>query len=41
VTNQYLEEGVEELPNNIRAGLGDTELYLSNTKEVRSSTSNL
>ncbi|KAF4522990.1 hypothetical protein B566_EDAN009582 [Ephemera danica] len=33
VTNQYLEEGVEELPDNVRAGLSDTELYLANTKE--------
>ncbi|XP_059472702.1 prominin-like protein isoform X2 [Neocloeon triangulifer] len=33
VTNEYMHDGAHELPDNVRTGLGDTELYLSNTKE--------
>ncbi|XP_065338123.1 prominin-like protein isoform X3 [Cloeon dipterum] len=33
VTNQYMDDGVHELPDNARTGLGDVELYMSNTKE--------
>ncbi|RZF46662.1 hypothetical protein LSTR_LSTR002525 [Laodelphax striatellus] len=32
VTNEYLEEGAQNLPENIRTSLRDTELYLNNTK---------
>ncbi|XP_046404286.1 prominin-like protein isoform X3 [Ischnura elegans] len=33
VTNEYMEEGTQELTTSLRTGLSDTKLYLSNTKE--------
>ncbi|KAG8224847.1 hypothetical protein J437_LFUL005450 [Ladona fulva] len=33
VTNEYMEEGTQDLPSSLRHGLSDNKLYLSNTKE--------
>lgn len=33
-TNEVLEEGVTNLPKNVRTSLTDTELYINNTKKV-------
>lgn len=33
VTNEYLENGVQSLPKDVRTSLRDTELYLNNTKK--------
>lgn len=35
VSNEYLEDGVKELPSNIKRSLNDTRLYINNTKKVR------
>lgn len=35
VSNEYLEDGVKELPSNIKKSLNDTRLYINNTKKVR------
>lgn len=34
-TNEVLEEGVTNLPKNVRTAFTDTELYINNTKKVR------
>ena len=41
VTNQYMDDGVHELPDNVRTGLSDTKLYLSNTEEVISNAAQI
>ncbi|XP_071444915.1 prominin-like protein isoform X2 [Hetaerina americana] len=33
VTNEYMEEGTQDLTSSLKTGLSDTKLYLSNTKE--------
>lgn len=33
VTNEYMEEGAQNLPKNVRTSLQDTKLYLNNTKK--------
>lgn len=33
VTNEYMEEGAQNLPKNVRTSLRDTKLYLNNTKK--------
>lgn len=35
VSNEYLEDGVKELPSNVKKSLNDTRLFLNNTKNVR------
>lgn len=34
VSNEYLEDGVKELPSNVKKSLNDTRLFLNNTKQV-------
>lgn len=34
VTNEYLQHGTKNLPNDIRSSIHDTDLYLNNTKNV-------
>lgn len=34
VTNEYLQHGTRNLPNDIRSSIHDTDLYLNNTKKV-------
>lgn len=36
VTNEYLQHGTKNLPNDIRSSIHDTDLYLNNTKKVSS-----
>ena len=33
VTNEYMQDGTKELPNNVEVSLKDVKLYLSSTKE--------
>nr|CAD7399869.1 unnamed protein product [Timema cristinae] len=33
VTNQYMEDGIKQLPSRLRTGLSDTDLYLDNTNK--------
>ncbi|KAF3424770.1 hypothetical protein E2986_04140 [Frieseomelitta varia] len=33
VTNEYMQDGTKELPNNVKVSLKDVKLYLNNTKE--------
>ncbi|XP_050421602.1 prominin-like protein isoform X2 [Adelges cooleyi] len=33
VSNEYLEDGVKELPSNVEKSLGDTRLFINNTKK--------
>lgn len=35
VSNEYLEDGVKELPLNVKKSLNDTRLFINNTKKVR------
>lgn len=35
VSNEYLEDGVKELPSNLKKSLNDTRLFINNTKTVR------
>lgn len=35
VSNEYLEDGVKELPSNVKKSLNDTRLFINNTKKVR------
>lgn len=35
MSNEYLEDGVKELPSNVKKSLNDTRLFLNNTKTVR------
>jgi len=37
VSNEYLEDGVKELPTNVKKSLNDTRLFINNTKKVRNS----
>lgn len=34
VTNEYLQHGTKNLPDDIRSSIHDTDLYLNNTKKV-------
>lgn len=34
VTNEYMQDGTKEFPNNVKISLKDVKLYLSNTKEA-------
>jgi hypothetical protein len=36
-----MDDGVHELPDNVRTGLSDTKLYLSNTEEVISNAAQI
>jgi len=35
VSNEYLEDGVKELPSNVKKSLNDTRLFINNTKTVK------
>lgn len=35
VSNEYIEDGVKELPSNLKKSLNDTRLFINNTKTVR------
>lgn len=35
MSNEYLEDGVKELPLNVKKSLNDTRLFINNTKQVR------
>lgn len=37
MSNEYLEDGVKELPTNVKKSLNDTRLFINNTKKVRNS----
>lgn len=38
VSNEYLEDGVKELPLNVKKSLNDTRLFINNTKKVRNAS---